>query len=118
MPSGHIEAGELPVSAAIRETKEEVGLDLNYEDIALAHTMYRTAHDETGDRADYFFIVEKWTGDPKNMEPGKCDDLNWFPINQLPANTMHYMKDVIELVERGIFYSEVDSKHTVKNPTH
>ncbi len=117
LPSGHVEAQELPIAAAIRETKEEVGITLHYNDVSLAHTLYREAHDETGDRADFFFIATKWEGEPKIMEPEKCDHLDWFNINRLPENTMHYMKDVITLVEKGIHYSEVDKTHTVQNPS-
>lgn len=117
LPSGHIEAGELPIVAAIRETKEEIGILLNPKDIRLVHTMYRTAHDETGDRSDYFFTAEKWEGEPKIMEPHMCDDLNWFPIDKLPENIIHYLKDVLRCVEMSINYSEVDLEHTVQNPT-
>lgn len=117
LPAGHVEATELPVSALVREVKEEIGIDLNPEDIRLTHTMYRTAHDETGDRSDYFFTVEKWNEEPKIMEPDKCDDLNWFPINQLPEKTVHYIKDVIQKIEKGIQYSEIDLEHSVQNPT-
>jgi 8-oxo-dGTP pyrophosphatase MutT (NUDIX family) len=58
VPAGHVEAGELPTSAGIREAKEEVGLIISPEDMSSAHILYRTAHDATGDRADYFFIVK------------------------------------------------------------
>ena len=116
VPAGHVEAGELPTQAAVREAKEEVGVDVNPEDIKFAHALYRTAHDETGDRADYFFIVEKWSGEPKIMEPKKCDDLKWFPFDELPENTIHHEKSVIENIKQGINYSEIDAEHTHQNP--
>src|SRR3989344_9445258 len=83
VPAGHVDAKELPIMAGIREAKEEVGLEVNMKDVQFAHALYRTAHDETGDRADYFFVVNKWNGEPKIMEPEKCDDLQWFPMNKL-----------------------------------
>jgi 8-oxo-dGTP diphosphatase len=72
VPSGHVEAGELPTDGAVREVAEEVGLTIDRTRLVLAHTMYRTKHDATGDRADYFFVVDKWEGEPINKEPGKC----------------------------------------------
>src|SRR4051812_28584615 len=73
--SGHVEAGELPIDAVLREAKEEIGIDIKPEDVVFAHAMYRVAHDESGERVDYFFITKNWTGEPKIMEPDKCDDL-------------------------------------------
>ena len=117
VPAGHVEAKELPVSALIREAKEEVGVDINPEDVNLIHTLYRTAHDETGDRSDYFFVIKKWSGKIKIMEPEKCDDLQWFPIDELPENTIHHEKSVIENIKIGINYSEINTKKTVQNPS-
>ena len=54
LPSGHVEAGELPLDALLRESKEEIGITYEKKDAKLVHTLYRTKHDETGDRADYF----------------------------------------------------------------
>lgn len=96
LPAGHIDARELPIEAGIREAKEEVGLNIKAEDVKFTHALYRTAHDETGDRSDYFFIVTKWEGEPKIIEPEKCDDLQWFRIDKLPENMIHHEKKVLE----------------------
>ena len=117
VPADHIEAKELPISALIREAKEEVGININPKDVRLIHTLYRTAHDETGDRSDYFFIIEKWRGEPVIMEPEKCDDLKWFSVDQLPENTIHHERYVIESIKQGMNYSEINLENTVKNPT-
>ena len=116
VPAGHVEAKELPIEAGIREGKEEVGVDIDPGDVQFAHALYRTAQDETGDRADYFFVVKKWSGEPKIMEPEKCDDLKWFSINELPENIIHHERGVIENIKKGISYSELDAKHTMQNP--
>ena len=59
VPAGHVEAGELPITALVREAKEEIGVNIDPKNIKFVHALYRTAHDETGDRVDYFFLVEK-----------------------------------------------------------
>ncbi|MBI2426553.1 MAG: NUDIX domain-containing protein [Candidatus Kerfeldbacteria bacterium] len=106
VPAGHVDKGELPKQCIIREMKEELGIDLAMDDVELAHTMYRTATDETGDRAEYFFITEMWTGVPKICEPKKCDDLRWFPITALPEQMIHHVRDAVGCIEKGIVYSE------------
>ncbi len=117
MPAGHVDAKELPIDAAIREAKEEIGIDISPKDIQFAHALYRTAHDITGDRSDYFFMVTKWDGEPKIMESEKCDDLKWFNIEKLPENTIHHERHAIDKIKQGITYSEIDAEHTSSNPT-
>lgn|SRR3989344_4071032 len=107
LPAGHIEEGEIPTECTIRETKEEIGVEVRKEDLTLVHTMYRTKHDPTGDRADYFFTTHLWSGEPVIGEPEKCDDLAWFPITSLPENTIPHIRDVIVGIEKGITYSEL-----------
>lgn len=57
-------------------------------------------------RIDVFFMTEKYSGEPKNMESDKCNDLNWFDIDNLPENTVEYIKFVIDKIKNNIIYSE------------
>lgn len=95
VPAGHVEAGELPLDALLRETKEELGITLDKEHTHFAHAMYRTKHDETGDRTDYFFVTTRWEGEPTVREPHKCDDVRWFPLHALPKNMMHHVRKAL-----------------------
>jgi len=107
VPAGHVEEEELPTEAIIRETKEEVNIDLVAENIELVHVGYRPKHDPTGDRIDLFFKAKQWSGEVKNMEPEKCDDLNWFSWNNLPENTVFHVREAFECVQKGVFYNEI-----------
>jgi len=117
VPAGHVEEGELLTDCLIRETKEELGIDLDKKDIRLVHTMYRTKHDETGDRADYFFLVTKWHGEPRICEPRKCDDIRWFSREALPENMMHHVREAVECVGKGVSYSELGRDRIPQNPS-
>ena len=117
VPAGHVEAGELPIDALVRETKEELGITLDKDDIRLVHTMYRTKHNETGDRVDLFYISTRWNGEIANTEPHKCDDIQWFSVSALPENMMHHVRAAIESVENGVTYSELGLDRIVQNPS-
>src|SRR3989344_1067549 len=100
VPAGHVEEGELPTEAIIRETKEEVNVDLNLNNLELVHASYRPKHDPTGDRVDFFFKAKQWSGEIKNMEPSKCDDLNWFYWNNLPENMTFHVREALECIRK------------------
>ena len=104
VPAGHVEEGEVPAQAMAREAKEEIGIDIDPSDAEFVHVSYRPKHDETGDRVDFFFKVEKWSGEVTNMEPNKCDDLKWISPNELPSNmTLHVRKAIQSMLEKRFF---------------
>jgi 8-oxo-dGTP diphosphatase len=104
VPSGHLEDGESLKYGMVREAKEEIDIDIDMNDIELVHIMHRREHDI---RIDFFFKVKKYTGTPRNAEPDKCDDLQWFPLDDLPANTIPYIKEAIEKSLAKHMYSEI-----------
>ena len=109
LPSGHVENGELPKAATIREAKEEINIDLTEEDIEFVHVSYRPPHDETGNRVDLFFHATRWSGKLMNAEPHKCDDLRWVHPRDLPANMTPHVAAIIGYIWDGIRYSEFDA---------
>lgn len=108
MPSGHIEANEYPAEAAIREAKEEVGVEIDMNDLEFVHASYRINHvDAAGDYVDFFFKATRWSGELVNAEPEKCDEIRWVPIDDLPENTVPVIKEVIGYIIKGIPFSQV-----------
>lgn len=101
--AGHVDGGETFKEAMIREAREEVGIVIDVDDLALALTMHRKASDE---RLSLFFEARKWTGKPQNMEPNKCDDLSWFQEHELPPNTAPYIAAAIKACQQNQHYSE------------
>lgn len=106
MPSGHVEANEMPSEAAVRETKEEVGVDIDPSDLELIHTSYRITGGER-DRVDFFYRTKKWSGEVQNMEPHKCDDLHWTSMTNLHEDTVPVVRVVIEYILEGKTHSEI-----------
>jgi 8-oxo-dGTP diphosphatase len=89
LPSGKLDAGESVLVAAVREAQEEVGVTLSHEDLRLVHT-----HHANGcgvePRLGLFFEARRWSGDPVNLEPAKCSELDWFDLDDLPADIIGY----------------------------
>ena len=109
LPAGHVDRGETFTQCIIRETKEEVGIDIKQEDLKTAHLMHRFSGAEWGDlaeRMDLFFTAEKWAGTPEIKEPDKCDDLSWFELDNLPKNIIPYIRQAINCMRSKTFYSE------------
>ncbi|MFH0889731.1 MAG: NUDIX domain-containing protein [Candidatus Aenigmatarchaeota archaeon] len=102
--AGHLDGNETFLEAMAREAKEEAGIEINTEDMNVVHVMHRKVPD--AERIDVFIRADKWGGEIKNMEPGKCDDLSWFEINKLPENTIPYIRQAINKIEKRIIYSE------------
>ncbi|MGW0179909.1 NUDIX hydrolase [Nocardia sp. NPDC003345] len=92
LPSGHLEAGESVVAALVREAKEEIGVTIDAAALNFAHVMHNSS---SGGRVAFFFQVERWEGEPANMEPDRCDDLAWFTLDELPDRMIDYCRDAL-----------------------
>lgn len=102
--AGHLDGNETFIQAMVREAKEEANIDLKPKDLEVVHIMHRKCPSE--ERIDFFIKAKSWAGEPKIMEPSKCDDLSWFELNSLPSNLIPYIKQAIECVENKTLYSE------------
>lgn len=103
--AGHLDGGETAGQCIAREAKEEAGIDLMSEDVKVAHVMHRLAPDR--EYFDIFLTADKWQGEITNIEPDKCDELCWVPVNELPDNIIPEVKQAIEDITKGIPYSEI-----------
>jgi 8-oxo-dGTP diphosphatase len=113
--SGHVDNREFAKQALVREAKEEAGIDVEPENLKFMHIQQLVPCPGEKEFVYLYFECKKWKGEPKIMEPEKHDDLSWFPLNELPVNTIPYMKLAIEQSQKGINYSEYDLKYVLDN---
>ena len=102
--SGHLENGETLKESIIRETKEEIGIDINTKDLNYVCTMH--ANFKNGEYLLVAFSTRKYKGIPKIMEINKCDALSWFDINNLPSNLIDTRKIMINNYLNNNHYNE------------
>ena len=93
VPAGHLEGNETVRDAAVREAQEEIGVQIDAGEILFSSVMHRNEDDE---RVDFFMHVRKWRGEPVNTETDKCDELRWTDVNDLPMNTIPYVRQAIQ----------------------
>lgn len=103
VPAGHLDGGETVFAAAAREAQEEVGVEIDPNDMTFSTVMHRIEDEE---RVDFFIHVHRWQGEPFNAEPEKCDDLRWTKIEQLPVNTVPYIRQALKNHLAGIPFGE------------
>ena len=85
IPKGLIEKGESKESTAIREVKEEGGVDGEIVDFIDKIEYWYVWPDQTGEKVKrhktvYYYLLKYKSGDPA-MHDYEVDDANWFDID-------------------------------------
>ncbi|HYK08665.1 MAG TPA: NUDIX domain-containing protein [Candidatus Eisenbacteria bacterium] len=102
--SGHLDGNESITNAMIREAQEEAGITLIKKNLIPATVLHRKSSD--AEYIDFFFVVKEWEGKPKVMEPDKCDNVEWFPLDNLPENVLPHIKEALHNYKNTIPFSE------------
>ena len=99
--AGHVEGREELTAAMIREASEEAGVGISPSDLEVVGVI----HSMTDKEYIHFFLkTSQWSGEVRNMEPNKCDDLSWHDFRDLPDNTVPYIRRAIENYRKGVWF--------------
>jgi 8-oxo-dGTP diphosphatase len=83
---------------AIREAREEVGVD-----IAIQSLLCVTEHRLPGEHQHWIspaFLAQVLDGSPFNCEPEKTQEVCWFPLDALPSKLTMTARNAIEAYKR------------------
>jgi len=103
LPAGHLEGNETVKQAAMREVREEVGVELNPAELLISHVMHRMSDQE---RIDWFLTARGWSGAVANAEPAYCEEIKWFSLRELPPDIIPYVSAGIHHTLSGVTFSE------------
>ena len=80
IPGGSVEFGETLEEALQREIMEEHGIKIQFID--LLHVADHIIPDENQHWVSPTLICKIIEGEPKILEPEKCDDIGWFSLDE------------------------------------
>lgn len=101
IPGGGMDEGEAPEAAAIRELKEEMGIDIEIGPL-LAHRLAR--HFE-----HFIYEARIVNGEPElqadseealTMHEGNRFEVEWVPVPALSRDNLRYYSDYLGLIQR------------------
>ena len=96
VPGGDLDYMESFEECARRETREETGLEIkNIRFLNLQNLKaYAPKH-----YVDIGLIADWESGEPKNLEPDKCEGWNWYGMSEIPKPLFEAIRDDIEAIE-------------------
>ncbi len=93
-PGGHLEFGESIETCAEREVLEEVGIKIR--NLRIGTYTNDVFDKENKHYITLYVIAEHASGEPRAMEPEKCERWEWFEFGKLPKPLFLPLQNLIK----------------------
>jgi 8-oxo-dGTP pyrophosphatase MutT (NUDIX family) len=104
-PGGHVDAGETPWAAALRETHEEIGLAVRHPDDG-PRLLHLDAHPAGAHfHLDLRYLLGSGDDDPA-PPPGESQQVRWFSLPEAMAVADDALIDGLRRLQRHVHLSE------------
>ena len=104
LPAGHVDEGEDPYEASIREAREELGIKIGMENLKDPFVVCRR-NKSLPPYYDVYFEVDSYEGEIEIKEPEKCSELVWADPNNLPEDMIDFEVEAIKKNNQQIKFS-------------
>jgi 8-oxo-dGTP pyrophosphatase MutT (NUDIX family) len=106
VPAGHVEQNEGPTAAAIRELKEEAGIDATADELRDPLVYFYPEDAKINERVSIFFLYFDKESRAFNAEPAMADAGDWFTLDTLPGDMPPLLRRALKDHADGVRYSE------------
>jgi len=103
---GHLEFGEKLADCLAREMKEEIGAEIDPEDLKLITVVDDTPPENTKHYVHISFELINPNFTPQISEPDQCDEWRYFDLNHLPENIFQFHRAIIENYKNKVLYEK------------
>ena len=104
--AGKVEEGESMTAAAVRETKEELGITVAAESLQFAVLIHKCDKPYNLVYYNVYFVCTEFIGEPTVCEPEKCSELKWFDLDNLPDDLIADRKCALQAYLDGEHFIE------------
>lgn len=108
IPGGSLELGETFEDCAIREIREETGMEIRSPKVIAITNNLETFKNEGVHYISIVLLAKEFSGEPKNLEPEKCEQLIWADPKNLPIPHFDASERGIACYLEGLFYKKYE----------
>ena len=108
IPGGNLEVGETFEAGAKREVKEETNLDIEQPEVIAVTNNLRTFREEGTHYISIILLAKNFSGELKNLEPDKCEELLWVDPQELPQPHFDASEMGIKCYLENVCYKKFD----------